>query len=182
MYRNVKGWDANGWILPRGGLAVPSGRVCFQQGLPCLVTPRLWSKLLSQLYKYLITYLLFSQTRCSRGCSTKTSVSLSFVKISSTNLHSQAVRARELKVLEKVHLPPVEGLLSMGLPHLVLRCLNNCLIQKFLFTWLFGFSFQMIEKRNRRSPESRDIFELHYQTVNYSYNSISEHQDAERKV
>ena len=60
-------------------------------------------------------------------------------------------------------------------------------VRKFLFIILnyldlsFLF-FQMIEKRNRRSPESRDIFELHYQTVNYSYNSISEHQDAERKV
>ena len=57
------------------------------------------------------------QTRCSRGCSTNTFVTellihslshSSFVEISSEHLHSQTVRARELKFWEKVHLPPPE--------------------------------------------------------------------------
>ena len=55
-----------------------------------------------------VEYLKFLLTR---GCSTNTFViksvsESSFVKISSTNLHSVTVRARELKFWEKVHFPP----------------------------------------------------------------------------
>ena len=48
----------------------------------------------------------------SRGCSTNTSsntdslINSFFVEISSKHLHSQTVRARELKFWPKVHLPP----------------------------------------------------------------------------
>ena len=53
----------------------------------------------------------FKQTRCSRGCSTISFIIHSlnpwpFSSRSSEHLHSQTVRARELKIWDEVHLPP----------------------------------------------------------------------------
>ena len=56
----------------------------------------------------MITIPCTYQTQCSRGCSTNTTVNdslshSSFVKISSKHLHSQTVRARNLKFWDNVH-------------------------------------------------------------------------------
>ena len=102
----------------------------------------------------------------SRGCSTNTFVTyslfnsfapLTFSSKSSNHFHSQIVRARELKSLEKIHLPPpVTGHVSHDMCHMscvtsrVSRdiCHVSCVTwQYFFYSFLItSFSFYKVVK------------------------------------